>query len=54
MIAYVDDYYLMMWLTFLTIPLIAFMRRADLTPGGRMANAARGAKDEAPPLDLPH
>ena len=54
MIAYIDDYYLMMWMTVLTIPLIAFMRRADLTPGGRMANAARGQNDQAQTVDIPH
>lgn len=29
MIAYVDDFYLMMWLTFATIPLVLLMRRVD-------------------------
>ena len=54
MIAYVDDYYLMMWMTFLTIPMIAFMRRADLSPEARMAQMARGKDNEAPPVDLSH
>ena len=51
MVAYIDDYYLMMWMTLITVPLIAFMRRADLTPQGRMASAARDRNDAA---DIPH
>ena len=53
MIAYIDDYYMMMWLTFLTVPLIAFMRRADLSPSARAANS-RGAGGQNPAADLPH
>lgn len=30
MIAYVDDFYLMMWLTLATVPLVVFMRQPDL------------------------
>lgn len=31
MIAYVDDFYLMMWLTLAAVPLVAFMKQPDLT-----------------------
>ena len=30
MIAYLDNFYLMMWMTILTVPLVGFMRRANL------------------------
>ena len=30
MIAYINDFYLMMWLSFATVPLVLLMRRADL------------------------
>lgn len=30
MIAYLDNFYLMMWMTIFTVPLVGFMRRADL------------------------
>ncbi len=53
MIAYLDDFYAMMWLSLLTIPLIAFMRRADLSVNARLANA-RDKADREPPVDLPH
>ncbi|WP_374529262.1 MDR family MFS transporter [Novosphingobium sp.] len=45
MIAYIDNFYLMMWLSFAAIPLVAMMRKPDLrrTPGD---------KDAA--VDLPH
>ena len=54
MIAYLDDYTMMMWLTFLTVPFIALMRRADLSTAGRLASAQREGEQEAPPVDLPH
>ena len=54
MIAYLDDYTMMMWLTFLTVPFIALMRRADLSTAGRLASAQREGEQEAPPVDLSH
>jgi DHA2 family multidrug resistance protein len=27
MVAYIDDFYLMMWLSFLSVPLVFFMRK---------------------------
>jgi DHA2 family multidrug resistance protein len=50
MIAYLDNFYMMMWLSFAAIPLVAMMRKPDLRrvpPGG-----TSGAKAE--PADLPH
>ena len=46
MVAYIDNFYLMMWLSFAAIPLVVFMRKADLSrgPGG-------GPSD---PADIPH
>ncbi len=46
MIAYVNDFYLMMWLTFAAVPLVLFMRRVDLRNG-----PGNGQQD---PADLPH
>ncbi|MBK6800824.1 MAG: DHA2 family efflux MFS transporter permease subunit [Novosphingobium sp.] len=46
MIAYVDNFYLMMWMTLATIPMVMLMRKADLTSGPR--NAPQD------PADLPH
>jgi DHA2 family multidrug resistance protein len=54
MIAYINDYALMMWLSILTVPFIALMRRADLSTAGRLASARREGEAEAPPADLPH
>jgi len=47
MVAYVDNFYLMMWLSFAAIPLVAMMRKPDLRRG------APGAADDSP-ADLPH
>jgi DHA2 family multidrug resistance protein len=47
MIAYVDNFYLMMWLSFAAVPLVAMMRKPDLK------RVSPGAKDEGP-IDLPH
>ncbi len=47
MVAYVDNFYLMMWLSFAAIPLIATMRKPDLR------RAVPGAADDSP-ADLPH
>jgi DHA2 family multidrug resistance protein len=44
MIAYIDDYYLMMWLTLISAPLILLMKKADLT--------SPRPRDE--PADVPH
>lgn len=46
MVAYIDNFYLMMWLSFAAIPLVATMRRPNL-------QGAPGAKDDGP-VDLPH
>lgn len=46
MVAYIDNFYLMMWLSFAAIPLVATMRRPNL-------QRAPGAKDDGP-IDLPH
>ncbi|MFM2301635.1 MAG: hypothetical protein RLZZ84_1371 [Pseudomonadota bacterium] len=47
MIAYVDNFYLMMWLSFAAVPLVAMMRKPDLK------RVSPGAKDDGP-IDLPH
>ena len=50
MIAYLDNFYMMMWLSLAAIPLVAMMRKPDLRrvpPGG-----VPGAKPET--ADLPH
>jgi len=31
MIGYIDDFYLMMWMTFAALPLVLLMRKADLS-----------------------
>ena len=54
MVAYLDDFKLMMWLTFATVPFIALMRRADLSTAGRLATARQQSETDAPPVDLPH
>lgn len=51
MIAYTNDFYLMMWMSFLAVPLIAFMRKADLSPQGQMEAAK---KEGSNAVDLPH
>ncbi|MDE2411338.1 MAG: multidrug efflux MFS transporter [Sphingomonadales bacterium] len=45
MIAYIDDFYLMMWLSFAAVPFVALMRRADL-------RQIPAPKDAA--ADIPH
>jgi len=50
MIAYIDDFYLMMWLSFAAVPLVVFMRRANLSA----PQAAKDPGDDEPPVDLPH
>lgn len=50
MIAYIDNFYLMMWMSFATVPLVAFMRRADLR---RPVPGAAAQSGKAPP-DMPH
>lgn len=50
MIAYVDDFYLMMWMSFLTVPLVFFMRRADVTT--RIPPSAEDRAAQA--ADAPH
>jgi DHA2 family multidrug resistance protein len=47
MIAYIDDFYMMVWLSLAAAPLVIFMRKADLS----RAAASGGAK---PPADVPH
>ncbi|MEN9718496.1 MAG: hypothetical protein RIQ99_1374 [Pseudomonadota bacterium] len=47
MIAYVDDFYLMMWLSLATIPLVALMRKPDL----RRPPIGQSPHDAA---DIPH
>ena len=47
MIAYVDDFYLMMWLSLAAAPLVIFMSKADL-------RRQVAADDDAPPADIPH
>ena len=47
MIAYIDDFYLMTWVTLAAAPLVIFMSKADL----RRQVASDGAK---PPGDVPH
>ncbi len=42
MIAYIDNFYLMMWMSILTVPLVLIMRKANLRRG------------PAPKADLPH
>jgi DHA2 family multidrug resistance protein len=50
MISYIDDFYMMMWLSFVTIPLVAFMRKADVN-----ARPALSAEDRAAHgSDMPH
>ena len=50
MIAYIDDFYLMMWMSFLTVPLVFFMRRADVTT--RIPPSAEDRAAQA--ADTPH
>jgi len=50
MIAYIDDFYLMMWITFATIPLIALMRKADLS----QFSPRSGEQVEHRSVDIPH
>lgn len=47
MVAYVDNFYLMMWLSFAAIPLVAIMRKPNLKRIGP------AGQDDAP-IDLPH
>jgi DHA2 family multidrug resistance protein len=47
MIAYVDDFYLMMWLSFAAVPLVALMRKPDL----RRPPIGQSPHDAA---DIPH
>ena len=47
MIAYVDDFYLMMWLSLAAAPLVIFMSKADLR---RQVSSDKGG----PPADVPH
>ncbi len=49
MIAYIDDFWLMAWLTLGAAPLVVFMKRADLRPQALRS----GAKPE-PAADIPH
>ena len=51
MIAYIDDFYLMSWLSLAAVPLVLFMRKADLKSRG--APGPVGKKDD-PPADIPH
>ena len=46
MIAYIDNFHLMMWMSFAAIPLVLLMRKADLTTGPR--------SQTQDPADLPH
>lgn len=48
MIAYINDFWLMMWLTVGSIPLVLLMKKADLRP------PAHGAATKAEAGDLPH
>ena len=45
MIAYIDDFYMMMWVTLAAVPLVFFMSKADLTRGGSPNRQA---------ADIPH
>ena len=49
MIAYVNDFYLMMWMTLAVVPFVFLMRRPNLLPPGRGPGKAA---DE--PVDLLH
>ena len=49
MIAYIDDFWLMTWLTLGAAPLVVFMKKADL----RRQVPSSGSKPETP-ADLPH
>lgn len=40
MVAYIDDFYMMAWMSFLAIPLVLLMRKAKLTRGGGGDNDA--------------
>ena len=51
MIAYIDDFYLMCWLSLVTVPLVMFMRKADLT---RRPAPVPGKAQADPPADIPH
>ena len=48
MIAYVDDFYLMMWLSLAAVPLVIFMSKADLR------RRVRSDDDSASAADVPH
>ena len=49
MIAYVNDFYLMMWMTLVVVPFVFLMRRPNLMGPGQ---GPEKSKDE--PVDLPH
>ena len=51
MIAYIDDFYLMCWLSLVSVPLVMFMRKADLT---RRPAPVPGKAQADPPADIPH
>ncbi|MFM5884039.1 MAG: DHA2 family efflux MFS transporter permease subunit [Novosphingobium sp.] len=51
MIAYIDDFYMMVWLSLAAAPLVIFMRKADLSRRSKPDEA--DDEDELPP-DLPH
>ena len=48
MIAYLDDFWMMAWVTLAAAPLVIFMRKPDL----RRTAPVPGEK--APPPDIPH
>lgn len=48
MVAYIDNFYMMMWMTVFTIPLVALMRRTNLRQQRPTADRS------APAADMPH
>jgi hypothetical protein len=49
MIAYIDDFWLMTWLTLAAAPLVVFMKKADLRRRALPRNAA-----PEPAAEVPH
>ena len=52
MIAYIDDFYMMVWLSLAAAPLVIFMRKANLSRIVKPDN--QDADQDQPPPDMPH
>ncbi len=52
MIAYIDDFYMMVWLSLAAAPLVIFMRKANLSR--QVKPDDQDADQDQPPPDMPH